>query len=63
MAVIGVRLDMIAVLYAIWLGVFLISTRRAVQQIWPVYVSFLLVALPLQYISAVGAPPFLCLSE
>ena len=63
MAVIGIRLDMFAVLYSIWLGIFLISTRHAVQRLWPVYVSFLLVALPLQYISAVGAPPFLCLSE
>jgi hypothetical protein len=52
-----------AVLYAIWLGIFLISTRRAVQRIWLVYILFLMIAFPLQYMSVVGAPPFLCFSK
>ena len=61
--VIGVRLDAIAVLYAVWLGVFLISSRRVIKRIWPFYILFLIIAFPLQYISAVGAPPFLCFSK
>ncbi|CAF1201689.1 unnamed protein product [Rotaria sp. Silwood1] len=58
--VIAIRLDMMAVLYGIWLGLFLISSRRCIQRMWLCYVCFLIISFPLQYISAVGAPPFLC---
>ena len=61
--VIGVRLDALAVFYAVWLGLFLISGRRAIKRMWPFYILFLLIAFPLQYMSAVGAPPFLCFSK
>jgi hypothetical protein len=61
--VIGIRLDIIAVFYAIWLGLFLVSSRRTVQRIWPFYILFLTIAFPLQYMSIVGAPPFLCFGE
>ncbi len=63
MIVIGVRLDVLAVLYAIWLGLFLISSRRTIQRMWPVYIIFHMIAFPLQYMSDVGAPPFLCFGE
>ncbi|CAM4812248.1 unnamed protein product [Rotaria magnacalcarata] len=58
--VVGSRLDMMAVLYAIWLGIFLISSRHFIQRVWPAYVFFLVIVFPLQYMSVVGAPPFLC---
>ncbi|CAF1290006.1 unnamed protein product [Adineta steineri] len=58
--VIGVRLDVMAVLYSIWLGIFLISSRRTIQRIWPIYMLFLIIAFPAQYMSVVGAPPMLC---
>jgi hypothetical protein len=61
--VIGIRMDIVAVFYAVWLGIFLISSRRTVQRIWPFYIVFLTIALPLQYLSVVGAPPFLCFGE
>lgn len=61
--VVAARLDMVAVLYAIWLGVFLVSSRGWVQRMWPAYVLFLIIAFPLQYMSAIGAPPFLCFSK
>jgi len=61
--VVAIRLDMVAVLYAVWLGLFLISTRRFVQRIWPFYIFFLTIAFPLQYMSVVGAPPFLCFGK
>ncbi len=60
---IGVRLDMMAVLYAVWLGLFLISSRRSVQRMWLFFILFLIIAFPLQYMSVVGAPPFLCFGE
>ncbi|CAF1085642.1 unnamed protein product [Adineta ricciae] len=58
--VIGVRLDIVAVLYSVWLGIFLISSRRSIQRLWLVYILFHLIVLPIQYMSVVGAPPFLC---
>ena len=63
MIVIAVRLDVLAVLYSIWLGLFLISSRRTIQRMWPVYVLFHIIAFPAQYLSVVGAPPFLCFGE
>lgn len=63
MIVVGVRLDMVGVFYSIWLGMFLVSSRRTVQRIWPFYMLFLTIALPLQYIVVVGAPPFLCFGK
>ncbi|CAF1213486.1 unnamed protein product [Rotaria magnacalcarata] len=58
--VISVRLDVVAVFYAIWLGLFLISRRRAVRRLWPIYILFQVIAFPLQYMIAVGTPPILC---
>ncbi|CAF1302563.1 unnamed protein product, partial [Didymodactylos carnosus] len=58
--VIAVRLDVMAVLYAIWLGLFLMSKRRALIKIWPIYLLFLLIVFPVQYMIVVGPPPFLC---
>ncbi|CAF3646268.1 unnamed protein product [Rotaria sordida] len=58
--VIGVRLDIIAVLYAIWLGLFLISSRRFIKRIWPIYIFFQIILYSVQYLSVVGAPPILC---
>lgn len=63
MIVIGVRLDVMAVLYAVWLGLFLISSRRTIQRLWPVYIFFQIIAFPVQYMSVVGAPPFLCFGK
>jgi hypothetical protein len=54
---------MMAVLYAVWLGLFLISSRRSVQRMWLFFILFLIIAFPLQYMSVVGAPPFLCFGE
>ncbi|CAF4228229.1 unnamed protein product, partial [Rotaria sp. Silwood2] len=58
--VVSIRLDMMAVLYAIWLGLFLVTSRRFAQRIWLCYIIFLIISFPLQYMGTVGAPPFLC---
>ncbi|CAF0821922.1 unnamed protein product [Adineta steineri] len=58
--VIAIRLDIMAVLYSLWLGIFLISSRRSVQRMWLFYILFLIIAFPIQYMSIVGAPPLLC---
>ncbi|CAF4903524.1 unnamed protein product, partial [Rotaria sp. Silwood1] len=55
--VISIRLDVMAMMYLIWLGIFLISSRRFIQRIWSIYIFFHIIVFPVQYMSAVGAPP------
>lgn len=58
----AVRCDISSVVYAIWLGVFLVLGRQNSSIVWPVYVGFLAVLLPLQYLLVLGWPPALCLA-
>lgn len=55
-----VRMDAYAVLYGLWLGLFLTSNRKNISRIWPVYFLVLLFILPIQYLWCLGLPPFLC---
>lgn len=59
----AVRCDITSVVYAIWLGAFLALGRQNSSIVWPVYVGFLAVLLPLQYLLVLGWPPALCLGE
>ena len=59
----AVRCDITSVVYAIWLGAFLVLGRQNSSVVWPVYVGFLAVLLPLQYLLVLGWPPALCLGE
>ena len=59
----AVRCDISSVVYAIWLGVFLVLGRQNSSIVWPVYVGFLAVLLPLQYLLVLGWPPALCLGK
>ena len=59
----AVRCDITSVVYAIWLGAFLVLGRENSSIVWPVYVGFLAVLLPLQYLLVLGWPPALCLGE
>jgi hypothetical protein len=52
-----------AVLYSVWLGLLLISSRKSIKRLWPVYILFQIVAFSVQYMSVVGAPPFLCFGK
>ncbi|KAL9975258.1 hypothetical protein ACROYT_G012400 [Oculina patagonica] len=58
----AVRCDITSVVYAIWLGAFLVLGRQNSSIVWPVYVGFLAVLLPLQYLLVLGWPPALCLA-
>ncbi len=60
MIVVGIRLDIIAVFYIIWLGLFMKLSRHSIQRLWPFYLIFLIIIFPIQYLIVVGAPPFLC---
>lgn len=54
------RMDAYAILYGIWLGVFLRLRRKTIRKIWTGYFMFLIFLLPLQYLWCLGLPPILC---
>ncbi|XP_035705079.1 piezo-type mechanosensitive ion channel component isoform X2 [Folsomia candida] len=59
--VIGTRLDFFSVLYSAWLVPMFWMSRKQLQfKIWMPFITFLTILLPLQYLSSVGIPPFLC---
>ncbi|XP_055955380.1 piezo-type mechanosensitive ion channel component 2 isoform X2 [Patella vulgata] len=56
-----IRVDAYAVLYAIFLGILLLMSRRSNARVWPIYTIILAVLLPIQYLSCIGFPLGLCL--
>ncbi|XP_076321438.1 LOW QUALITY PROTEIN: piezo-type mechanosensitive ion channel component 2-like [Tachypleus tridentatus] len=53
---IAVRLDVYAVVSALWLcGLFLLR-RRVISRVWPFYICYQCIILPIQYIKCVGIP-------
>ncbi|CAH0558079.1 unnamed protein product [Brassicogethes aeneus] len=60
-ALIGFRMDMYAFLYSIWLLILISCTRATQAKIWNIYVIFIAVLLPIQYIMVIGLPPSLCI--
>ena len=58
-----VRVDVYAVLYAIFLGILLLLSRRGNARIWPIYTIVLAVLLPIQFMSCVGMPFVLCFGK
>ncbi|XP_065315038.1 piezo-type mechanosensitive ion channel component 2-like isoform X2 [Gordionus sp. m RMFG-2023] len=60
-ATVGLRWDAWSVIYSVWLGILLFPSRKALSLIWPIYVMFLVVVIPLQYMARIGMPPGLCM--
>ncbi|XP_023706983.1 piezo-type mechanosensitive ion channel component isoform X4 [Cryptotermes secundus] len=60
-ALIGTRMDLYAVLYGVWLCVFVIMEREKLAKIWGIYQVFIVMLIPIQYAMAVGLPPALCI--
>lgn len=61
MGVIGSRMDVYAVLYAIWLLV-MVSLKRQVQaKMWPSFTACITFLVPAQYMMAVGFLPQFCI--
>jgi len=58
--VIGTRLDAFSVLYSFWLIPMFLMSRVKLSGIWLPFIGFVAVLLPIQYMSCVGLPPFLC---
>lgn len=60
---ISFRLDVIAVIYTVWLSVLFCSTRETKHRIWPIFQWFIVVLIIIQYIIVVNLPPFLCIGN
>ena len=60
---IAIRMDAFAIMYSLWLGLFIKMKRERICKIWSVYLAFLLIAIAVQYAFCLGLPPFLCLSN
>ncbi|CAN7992383.1 unnamed protein product [Ixodes hexagonus] len=58
---IGVRLDVFALLTSLWLCTMFLLRRQSLARVWPFYVAYLCLVLPLQYLVVVGLPPGLCI--
>lgn len=54
-------MDAVAFVYTVWLLVMLAMPRRTLARMWWLFVTFVAVALPLQYAVCVGLPPSACL--
>lgn len=59
---ISARMDIVAVLYTIWLLILFGVSRETKHRIWPIFQSFIVILIVIQYIVAVNLPPFLCIS-
>lgn len=59
--VIGLRMDIIAMLYAIWLSCIFYVDRRKLSALWPAFQWFIALSIIVQFVLIVGAPPGLCL--
>lgn len=57
------RMDMVALIYVIWLTVIFCGGRRLKTRAWPALKVFVLMLTLIQYAGIVGPPPFLCMSE
>lgn len=58
---ISARMDIVAVLYTVWLLILFGVSRETKHRIWPIFQSFIVILIVIQYIVAVNLPPFLCI--
>lgn len=60
---IGHRMDMVALVYVGWLCMLFRSDVACQKRVWPYFRVFIIALTLLQYVAAVGLPPFLCIGE
>lgn len=58
--VVGYRMDIVACCYACWLYFIYNLQREQARKIWSYMIVFILVSIPVQYLSLIGLPPGLC---
>lgn len=60
---IGFRLDVFALTTALWLCCMFLLRRKSLARLWPLYILYLCLSVPLQYLIAIGLPPGLCIGK
>jgi hypothetical protein len=60
--VISYRMDIVACCYAVWLCFLYKIERTHAKKIWGYATVFLVVSIPIQYLSLIGLPPGLCIA-
>lgn len=58
--VVGYRMDIVACCYACWLYFIYNLQREQARKVWNYMIIFILVSIPIQYLSLIGLPPGLC---
>lgn len=56
-------MDLYAVLYALWLIIFVMLSRGTLAKVWIIFMFFVVVTIPLQYAIVIGLPPDLCICK
>lgn len=57
-----IRMDGLGAVMCIWIGVFALSKRQVCRKVWYIFVIYLAILLPTQYIIYVGLPEDSCLA-
>ncbi|XP_053676328.1 piezo-type mechanosensitive ion channel component [Anopheles nili] len=60
--VIGNRMDILSMFYAVWLAVMFHKTRDVLQRVWKWLTWFIIVSIPIQYLLFIGLPPLACVN-
>ncbi|XP_053665135.1 piezo-type mechanosensitive ion channel component [Anopheles marshallii] len=60
--VIGNRMDVFSIFYAIWLAILFHMTREGLQRLWKPLTWFIVVIIPIQYLLFIGLPPLACVN-
>jgi hypothetical protein len=55
------RMDVLGCMIVVWLFIFAFCPRRVIRVLWPLFLFYLAIMLPLQYAMWVGLPEELCL--
>lgn len=56
-------MDMYSVVHSIWLCVMFSLKRSTLSRMWDVYLVFIAIFLPIQYLMTVGLPPSFCIGK
>ncbi|XP_065164464.1 piezo-type mechanosensitive ion channel component isoform X3 [Atheta coriaria] len=60
-AVIALRMDLYALLYAFFLTAYFMMSRTTLARFWNVYLGTLAIVIPIQYFMVIGLPPGVCI--
>lgn len=60
-ALVALRMDVVALVYSVWLCVLFVSSRDKQKQIWPLFQWCIVSIILIQYIAFVGITPYFCI--